>query len=43
VHTNASLLVVVVMLAQNPTSKYDQLIVYAFRLLNKAKHNCITT
>jgi hypothetical protein len=35
VHTNASLLVVDVMLAQNPTRKYDQLIVYASRLLKK--------
>jgi hypothetical protein len=31
VHTNASLLVVGVMLAQNPTSKYDQPIAYAFK------------
>jgi hypothetical protein len=42
VHTNASLLAVGAMLAQNPTSKYDQPIVYAYRLLNKAKQNYIT-
>jgi hypothetical protein len=35
-HTNASLLVVGAMLAQIPTSKYDQPIVYASRLINKA-------
>jgi hypothetical protein len=39
VHTNASLLVVGAMLAQNPTGKYDQPIVYAYRLLNKTKQN----
>jgi hypothetical protein len=39
VHTNASLLVVGAMLAQNPTGKYDQLIIYASRLLSKAEHN----
>ncbi len=37
VHTYASLLAVGAMLAQNPIGKYDQLIVYASRLLNKAK------
>jgi hypothetical protein len=37
VHSNASSLVVGAMLAQNPISKYDQLIIYAFTLLNKAK------
>ncbi len=42
VHTDASLLVVGVMLAQNPTNKYDQLIVYASRLFNKAKQNYTT-
>ncbi len=35
-HTNASLLVVGAMLAQNPTGKY------AFRLLNKVKQNYTT-
>jgi len=35
VHTNASLSAVGVMLTHNPTCKYDQPIVYAFRLLNK--------
>jgi hypothetical protein len=39
VHTYASLLVIGAMLAQNPTSKYDQPIIYASRLLNKTKHN----
>jgi hypothetical protein len=29
------LLAIGAMLAQNPTSKYDQPIIYAFRLLNK--------
>ncbi len=33
--TDASLLAIGAMLAQNPTSKYDQPIVYAFRLFNK--------
>jgi hypothetical protein len=42
VHTNASLLAVDAMLAQNPIGKYDQPIVYAFRLLNKAEKNYIT-
>jgi hypothetical protein len=37
VHTNASLLAIGVMLADNPIGKYDQFIVYASRLLNKAK------
>jgi hypothetical protein len=31
------------MLAQNPTNKYDQPIVYASRLLNKTEHNYNTT
>jgi len=31
------------MLAQNPTRKYDQPIIYASRLLNKAKHDYTTT
>ncbi len=35
VHTNASLLVVEVMLFQNVTRKSDQLVIYAFKLLNK--------
>jgi hypothetical protein len=35
VHTYASLLVVGTMLSQNVIGKSDQLIVYAFRLLNK--------
>ncbi len=33
-HTYASLLPIGAMLAQNPTRKYDQPIVYASRLLN---------
>jgi hypothetical protein len=43
VHTDASLLAMGAMLAYNPTSKYDQPIVYASRLLNKVKQNYITT
>ncbi len=42
VHTNASLLAMGVMLFQNVTRKSDQLIVYASRLLNKAKQNYST-
>ncbi len=42
VHTYASLLAIGAMLAQNPIGKYDQPIVYAFRLLNKAKQNYTT-
>ncbi len=42
-HTNASLLAIGAMLAQNPTDKYDQPIIYAFRLLNKVEHKYITT
>jgi hypothetical protein len=43
VHTNASLLVMCAMLAQNPISKYDRPIVYASRLLNKVEHNYTIT
>jgi hypothetical protein len=43
VHTDASLLAIGVMLAQNPTNKHDQSIVYASRLLHKAKQNYTTT
>ncbi len=43
VHTNASLLVIGAMLAQNPTGNYDQPIGYASRLLNKAQQNYTTT
>jgi hypothetical protein len=39
VHTNASLLAIGAMLAHNPIGKYDQPIVYVFRLLNKEKQN----
>jgi hypothetical protein len=39
VHAYASLLLIGAMLAQNSTRKYDQPIVYAYRLLNKAEHN----
>ncbi len=42
VHTNASLLVVGAMLAQNQIGKYDQHLVYAIRLLNKIDYNDIT-
>ncbi len=41
-HIDASLLAIGVMLAPNLTGKYDQIIVYASRLLNKAKHNYTT-
>ncbi len=43
VHTNASLLAMGAMLSQNVTRKSDQPIMYAFRLLNKAKYNYNTT
>jgi hypothetical protein len=43
VHTNASLLVIGVMLSQNLTRKNDRLVVYASRLLNIAKQNYSTT
>ncbi len=42
-HTYASLLAIGAMLAQNPTRKYDQPIIYASRLLNKTKQNYTTT
>jgi hypothetical protein len=43
VHIDESLLVVSAMLAHNPIGKYDQLIVYASRLLNKIEQNYTTT
>jgi hypothetical protein len=43
VHMDALLLAVGVMLTQNQTSKYDQPIVYASRLLNKVEQNYTTT
>ncbi len=43
VHTNTSLLAIGVIFTQNLTRKYNQPIIYAFRLLNKAKKNYITT
>ncbi len=42
VHTNASLLVVGTMLSQNLTRKNDQLVVYTYRLLRRAKNYSIT-
>ncbi len=36
-HVNASLLAICAMLAQNPTNKYDEPIVYASRVLNKVE------
>jgi hypothetical protein len=42
VDTNASLFAIGVMLAQNPINKYDQLIIYGLRLLNKTKQKYIT-
>jgi hypothetical protein len=35
-HIDASLLAVGAMLAHNPTSKYDQPLVYVYRMFNKA-------
>jgi hypothetical protein len=43
VHTNASLLVARAMPSQNVIRKSDQPVMYAYRLLNKAKHNYSTT
>jgi hypothetical protein len=43
VHTNASLLAMGAMLSQNLTKKNDQLMVYAYRLLNRTKQNYSTT
>ncbi len=43
VHTYAFQLVVGAILAQNPTNKFDQLVMYAFRLLNSTKTNYTTT
>ncbi len=42
VHTNAPLLAIGAIFTQNPTRKYDQPIVYASRLLNKANQNYTT-
>ncbi len=42
VHTNASLLVVGTMLFQNLTRKNNQLVVYTYRLLKRAKNYNIT-
>jgi hypothetical protein len=39
VHTNASLLIIRVMLSQNLIRKSVQLVVYASRLLNKSEQN----
>jgi hypothetical protein len=41
-HIDAYLLVVGAMLTQNPIGKYDQPIIYAFKLLNKVEHNHTT-
>jgi hypothetical protein len=43
VHTNASNLVVRIMLAQNLTRKCDKPIAYASKLLNNAKKSYTTT
>lgn len=43
VHTNASNIAIEVMLAQNPSRKYDQPISYASRLLNSIETNYTTT
>jgi hypothetical protein len=42
VHTDASLLSVGAMLFQNLIGNNDQLLVYAFKLLNKVEHNYST-
>jgi hypothetical protein len=42
VHIDASFLAIGAMLAKNPTNKYDQSIVYAFRSFNKTKQNYTT-
>jgi hypothetical protein len=42
VHIDTSLLAIGAMLAHNAVGKYDQPIVYASKLLIKAKHNYIT-
>jgi hypothetical protein len=42
VHINTSNLAISIMLAQNPTRKCNQLIVYASQLLNNAKKNYTT-
>ncbi len=41
-YTDASLLAIGAMLAQNPIDKYDQPIIYASKLFNKVKHNYTT-
>jgi hypothetical protein len=43
VHTNAFNLAIKVMLSQNLTKKYGQLIAYALRLLNNVEQNYTTT
>jgi hypothetical protein len=42
VHRDASLLTIGIMLFHNLIGKSDQLVVYAFRLLNRAKQNYST-
>jgi hypothetical protein len=43
VHIDASQLIVEAILAQNPTSKFDQHVMYSSRLLNYAKRNYTIT
>jgi hypothetical protein len=43
VHTNASQLVVRAILAQNPTDKFDQPVMYASKLLHLVEKNYTTT
>jgi hypothetical protein len=43
VDIDASLLAISAMLAQNPIVKYDQPLIYAFKLLSKVEQNYITT
>ncbi len=41
IHTNASQLAIGAILAQNLTSKFDQLVMYASKLLNSVEKNYI--
>jgi branched-subunit amino acid transport protein AzlD len=42
VHIDAFQLAIGAIFAQNPTDKFDQLVMYAFRLLNSTKRNYST-
>ncbi len=43
VHTDASKLAIRTIFAQHPIGKFDQLVMYAFKLLNSVERNYITT